>query len=153
MNILLYVLSALGCGFASGVVMFVVARFIGGIGIINMIFTFLGLWLIDRIGRRTLLYIGSFGYILSLGLTAWGFFTQHYAMIPACLFAFIAAHAVGQGTVIWVLISEIFPNRHRAEGQALGSFTHWLFAALLTTFSPRWSRNSRRAMCSFSSAA
>ena len=53
-----------------------------------------------------------------------------------CLFAFIAAHAVGQGTVIWVLISEIFPNRHRAEGQALGSFTHWLFAALLTTFFP-----------------
>jgi MFS transporter, SP family, arabinose:H+ symporter len=108
-----------------------------GIGIVNVIFTFLGLWLIDRIGRRTLLYIGSFGYILSLGLIAWGFFTQHYAMVPACIFAFIAAHAVGQGTVIWVLISEIFPNRHRAEGQALGSFTHWLFAALLTTFFPK----------------
>ena len=108
-----------------------------GIGIINVIFTFLGLWLIDRIGRRTLLYIGSFGYILSLGLIAWGFFTQHFAMVPVCIFAFIAAHAVGQGTVIWVLISEIFPNRHRAEGQALGSFTHWLFAALLTTFFPK----------------
>jgi sugar porter (SP) family MFS transporter len=108
-----------------------------GIGIINVIFTFLGLWLIDRIGRRTLLYIGSFGYIISLGLIAWGFFTQHFAMVPVCLFAFIAAHAVGQGTVIWVLISEIFPNRHRAEGQALGSFTHWLFAALLTTFFPK----------------
>lgn len=108
-----------------------------GIGVINVIFTFLGLWLIDRIGRRTLLYIGSFGYILSLGLIAWGFFTQHFAMIPVCIFAFIAAHAVGQGTVIWVLISEIFPNRHRAEGQALGSFTHWLFAALLTTFFPK----------------
>jgi sugar porter (SP) family MFS transporter len=108
-----------------------------GIGIINVIFTFLGLWLIDRIGRRTLLYIGSFGYIVSLGLIAWGFFTQRYAMVPVCIFAFIAAHAVGQGTVIWVLISEIFPNRHRAEGQALGSFTHWLFAALLTTFFPK----------------
>jgi len=108
-----------------------------GIGIINVFFTFLGLWLIDRIGRRTLLYIGSFGYILSLGLIAWGFFTQHFAMVPVCIFAFIAAHAVGQGTVIWVLISEIFPNRHRAEGQALGSFTHWLFAALLTTFFPK----------------
>jgi sugar porter (SP) family MFS transporter len=108
-----------------------------GIGIINVIFTFLGLWLIDRIGRRSLLYIGSFGYILSLGLIAWGFFTQHFAIVPACIFAFIAAHAVGQGTVIWVLISEIFPNRHRAEGQALGSFTHWLFAALLTTFFPK----------------
>jgi len=108
-----------------------------GIGIVNVIFTFLGLWLIDRIGRRTLLYVGSFGYILSLGLIAWGFFTQHYAMVPVCIFAFIAAHAIGQGTVIWVLISEIFPNRHRAAGQALGSFTHWLFAALLTTFFPK----------------
>ena len=107
-----------------------------GIGITNLVFTFVGLWLIDRLGRRTLLYIGSFGYILSLGLTSWAFFTQHYAIVPACIFAFIAAHAIGQGTVIWVLISEIFPNRHRAEGQALGSFTHWLFAALLTTFFP-----------------
>jgi len=108
-----------------------------GIGITNLIFTFVGLWLIDRFGRRTLLYIGSFGYIASLGLTAWAFFTQHYAIVPACIFAFIAAHAIGQGTVIWVLISEIFPNRHRAEGQALGSFTHWIFAALLTTFFPK----------------
>jgi sugar porter (SP) family MFS transporter len=108
-----------------------------GIGITNLIFTFVGLWLIDRLGRRTLLYIGSFGYIASLGLTAWAFFTQHYAIVPACIFAFIAAHAIGQGTVIWVLISEIFPNRHRAEGQALGSFTHWIFAALLTTFFPK----------------
>ncbi|MEI8044582.1 MAG: sugar porter family MFS transporter [Verrucomicrobiota bacterium] len=108
-----------------------------GIGITNLIFTFVGLWLIDRLGRRTLLYIGSFGYIASLGLTAWAFFTQHYAIVPACIFAFIAAHAVGQGAVIWVLISEIFPNRHRAEGQALGSFTHWIFAALLTTLFPK----------------
>ena len=108
-----------------------------GIGITNLTFTFVGLWLIDRLGRRTLLYIGSFGYIASLGLTAWAFFTGHFAIVPACIFAFIAAHAVGQGTVIWVFISEIFPNRHRAEGQALGSFTHWLFAALLTTFFPK----------------
>ncbi len=108
-----------------------------GIGVTNLIFTFVGLWLIDRLGRRTLLYIGSFGYIISLGLTAWAFFAEHYALVPACIFAFIAAHAVGQGTVIWVFISEIFPNRHRAEGQALGSFTHWVFAALLTTFFPQ----------------
>jgi sugar porter (SP) family MFS transporter len=108
-----------------------------GIGITNLIFTFVGLWLIDRLGRRTLLYIGSFGYIISLGLTAWAFFTQHYGIVPICIFAFIAAHAVGQGAVIWVLISEIFPNRHRAEGQALGSFTHWIFAALLTSFFPK----------------
>ena len=108
-----------------------------GIGVTNLIFTFVGLWLIDRLGRRTLLYIGSFGYIISLGLVAWAFFTQHYSIVPACIFAFIAAHAIGQGAVIWVFISEIFPNRHRAEGQTLGSFTHWIFAALLTTLFPK----------------
>lgn len=108
-----------------------------GIGITNLIFTFVGLWLIDRLGRRTLLYIGSLGYITSLGLVAWAFFTRHYSIVPICIFAFIAAHAIGQGAVIWVFISEIFPNRHRAEGQTLGSFTHWAFAALLTTFFPK----------------
>ena len=108
-----------------------------GIGLTNLIFTFVGLWLIDRLGRRTLLYIGSFGYITSLGLVAWAFFTQHFSIVPVCIFGFIAAHAIGQGAVIWVFISEIFPNRHRAEGQTLGSFTHWIFAALLTTFFPR----------------
>lgn len=108
-----------------------------GIGVTNLIFTFVGLWLIDRLGRRTLLLIGAFGYIGSLGLTAWAFFTHHYSLVPACIFAFIAAHAVGQGAVIWVFISEIFPNRHRAEGQTLGSSTHWIGAALLTTFFPK----------------
>jgi sugar porter (SP) family MFS transporter len=108
-----------------------------GIGVTNLIFTFVGLWLIDKAGRRTLLFVGSFGYIISLGLVAWAFFTQHYAIVPACIFAFIASHAVGQGAVIWVFISEIFPNRQRAEGQALGCFTHWIFAALLTTFFPK----------------
>ena len=108
-----------------------------GIGLTNLIFTFVGLWLIDRLGRRTLLYIGSFGYITSLGLVAWAFFTQHFSIVPACIFGFIAAHAIGQGAVIWVFISEIFPNRHRAEGQTVGSFTHWIFAALLTSFFPK----------------
>jgi SP family arabinose:H+ symporter-like MFS transporter len=108
-----------------------------GIGITNLVFTFVGLWLIDRVGRRTLLYVGSVGYILSLGLTAWAFFAEYYAIVPACIFAFIAAHAIGQGAVIWVFISEIFPTRQRAAGQALGSFTHWVFAALLTTFFPQ----------------
>lgn len=107
-----------------------------GIGVTNLVFTFVGLWLIDRLGRRTLLYIGSCGYILSLGLTSAAFFSGHYVFVPLCIFAFIAAHAIGQGAVIWVYISEIFPDRHRAEGQALGSFTHWMFAALLTTFFP-----------------
>jgi sugar porter (SP) family MFS transporter len=107
-----------------------------GIGVTNFFFTFLGLWLIDRLGRRTLLYIGSVGYIASLGLCSWAFFTETYAIVPYCIFAFIAAHAVGQGAGIWVFISEIFPTRYRAAGQALGSFTHWIFAALLTTYFP-----------------
>jgi sugar porter (SP) family MFS transporter len=108
-----------------------------GIGVTNLVFTFAGLWLIDRLGRRTLLYIGSCGYIASLSLVSWAFNSGHYSIVPVCIFAFIAAHAIGQGAVIWVFISEIFPNRHRAEGQALGSFTHWIFAALLTTFFPK----------------
>ena len=108
-----------------------------GIGVTNLVFTFVGLWLIDRLGRRTLLYIGSFGYIISLGLVAWSFFTNHLSLVPVCIFAFIAAHSIGQGAVIWVFISEIFPNRHRAEGQSLGCGTHWIFAALLTTFFPK----------------
>ena len=107
-----------------------------GIGVTNLAFTFLGLWLIDRLGRRTLLYVGSVGYVASLGLCSWAFFTETFAIVPACIFAFIAAHAVGQGAVIWVFISEIFPNRQRATGQALGSFTHWIFAASLTLVFP-----------------
>jgi sugar porter (SP) family MFS transporter len=108
-----------------------------GIGVTILIFTFVGLGLIDRLGRRVLLYIGSVGYILSLGLVSWAFFTEHFSIVPVCIFAFIASHAVGQGTVIWVFISEIFPNRHRAEGQVLGSSTHWIIAALITTFFPK----------------
>lgn len=107
-----------------------------GIGVTNFIFTFVGLWLIDRLGRRTLLYIGSFGYIISLGLCAWAFQSGNVTVVAPSLFGFIAAHAIGQGTVIWVLISEIFPNRNRAAGQTLGSFTHWFFAALMTLIFP-----------------
>jgi MFS family permease len=191
-----------------------------GIGLTNLVFTFIGLWLIDHLGRRTLLYIGSFGYIASLGLCAIAFFTwapqfraasaavdvksvvgalatanparikslqedlekKKASLVAAtadpksgaepvnfaagvtpddvaataqavlkqssraanvggmvvllCIFAFIAAHAVGQGAVIWVFISEIFPNHCRAAGQSLGSATHWIFAAGLTTVFP-----------------
>ncbi len=191
-----------------------------GIGVTNLAFTFVGLWLIDRLGRRTLLFIGSVGYIVSLGVVAWAFLAfapqfdvaakaivvsdlaakttptadkaknnlakklahaktelmaaaanEDYKGDPVsipekattsqvkdiadnalsqasqaaglgglvvllCIFAFIAAHAVGQGAVIWVFISEIFPTPDRAAGQSLGSFTHWIFAALLTSFFP-----------------
>jgi MFS transporter, SP family, arabinose:H+ symporter len=108
-----------------------------GIGVTNLAATFAGLWLIDRLGRRTLLLIGSYGYIASLGLVAYAFFTAHYTIVPVCIFAFIAAHAIGQGVTIWVYIAEIFPTQHRAQGQSLGSFTHWMFAALLTTLFPK----------------
>lgn len=108
-----------------------------GIGVTNLVFTFVGLYLIDRLGRRTLLYIGSFGYIAALGICSWAFFTENFAIVPICIFAFIAAHAVGQGAVIWVFISEIFPNSNRAAGQTLGSATHWVFAALLTLTFPK----------------
>ena len=107
-----------------------------GIGITNLMFTFVGLWLIDRLGRRTLLIIGSIGYILSLGLCAWAFATGVPWIVPWCLFAFIASHAIGQGAVIWVFIAEIFPDRFRATGQAIGCATHWIMAALLTTVFP-----------------
>ena len=196
------------------------------LGLTNLIFTFVGLWLIDKLGRRSLLYIGSIGYILSLGICAFAFLTtpvfktfsaaenmissantmqavqqetrffsdkdkekvltdynvnkillekattiEGYQGAPVklsenteittvievaqsvktqasevlgiksmlvliCLLAFIAAHAIGQGTVIWVFISEIFPNDHRASGQALGSSTHWVCAAGLTFLFP-----------------
>lgn len=108
-----------------------------GIGIVNIFATYLGVWMIDRAGRRTLLYVGSVGYILSLGLCAWAFHTGNFTIVPACIFAFIAAHAVGQGAVIWVLLSEIFPNRNRAAGQSFGSSTHWFFAATLTLVFPK----------------
>ena len=107
-----------------------------GIGITNLVFTFIGLALIDRLGRKTLLYIGSFGYIIALGLTSWAFASETFNIVPACIFGFVGAHALGQGAVIWVFISEIFPNAQRAQGQAFGAATHWVFAALLTTVFP-----------------
>jgi sugar porter (SP) family MFS transporter len=107
-----------------------------GIGVTNLVFTFIGLALIDRLGRKTLLYLGSFGYIASLGLTAWAFFSGTFWIVPACIFGFVGAHALGQGAVIWVFISEIFPNAQRGAGQAFGATTHWVFAALLTTLFP-----------------
>ncbi len=107
-----------------------------GIGITNLVFTFVGLWLIDHLGRRTLMVIGSIGYILSLGLCSWAFHSETFGIVPFCIFAFVASHAVGQGAVIWVFISEIFPPTHRAEGQSLGCSTHWVFAATITLIFP-----------------
>jgi SP family arabinose:H+ symporter-like MFS transporter len=107
------------------------------LSLVNFIATFIGLWLIDRFGRKTLLLIGGIGYVISLSACSISFYTGHFAIAPFCLFAFMFAHAVGQGTVIWVLISEVFPNAYRAAGQALGSGTHWVMAALMTLFFPK----------------
>ncbi len=108
-----------------------------GLGIINLIATLLGLYLIDRLGRKVLMYIGSVGYIISLAMVAAAFFLEWQGLaIPIFLFIFIGSHAVGQGAVIWVFISEIFPNHLRAQGQSLGSSTHWVLAALITVFMP-----------------
>lgn len=108
-----------------------------GIGLVNLLFTLVGVMLIDRLGRRTLLLYGSFGYILSLSMvTAAFYFDWGGLSVPLSLFVFIASHAMGQGAVIWVYISEIFPNHLRPAGQAFGSSVHWILAAVIPSLIP-----------------
>lgn len=108
-----------------------------GIGVTNLIFTFVGISLIDKLGRRSLMYYGSFGYIISLSLVACAFFFEWGGLlIPVFLFLFIAAHAIGQGAIIWVYISEIFPNHLRNSGQSFGVSVHWVLAAIIPSFVP-----------------
>jgi sugar porter (SP) family MFS transporter len=109
------------------------------VGGTNLVFTMAAMAVIDRFGRRNLMIVGSIGYIVSLASTAWAFYRYGAEFTPtgslivlASLLVFIASHAFGQGAVIWVFISEIFPNRIRARGQALGSFTHWFMAAAIS---------------------
>jgi len=109
------------------------------VGGTNLVFTMAALLIIDHFGRRRLMLVGSVGYIVSLGTTAWAFYTYGAdfdaagsRVVLISLLVFIASHAFGQGAVIWVFISEVFPNRVRARGQALGSFTHWFMAALIS---------------------
>jgi len=106
-----------------------------GVGLVNLIFTFVGVYLIDRLGRKQLMLFGSIGYIISLSALAWAFMSGASGVfVVGFVFAFIASHAIGQGAVIWVFISEIFPNEVRAYGQAWGTGVHWVFAALITAF-------------------
>ena len=104
-----------------------------GIGMINFIFTLLGINIIDKVGRRILMLVGSFGLIAALFLVAFTFYLGHFSgfAIPVYVMVFIAFFAFSQGAVIWVFISEIFPNEVRAKGQTLGSSTHWIMAALI----------------------
>ena len=107
------------------------------IGVINLIFTFVGIALIDKLGRKQLMYLGSIGYILSLAMVGWCFYSgASSTLLLIFILVFIASHAVGQGAVIWVFISEIFPNKVRAYGQSWGTGTHWVFAALITLITP-----------------
>ncbi len=107
------------------------------IGVVNLVFTLLGMYLIDRMGRKQLMTIGSFGYIITLLGVAWSFYIGAQGWIVVFFIsAFVGAHAIGQGAVIWVFISEIFPNSVRANGMSLGSGTHWVFAALITMITP-----------------
>ena len=108
-----------------------------GIGVTNLVFTIIGLSMIDRFGRRTLLYIGSVGYIVSLAGVALAFQLSWEGMaVPGFLFLFIASHAVGQGAIIWVFISEMFPNHLRGSGQAFGTSVHWVLAAVIPSLVP-----------------
>ena len=114
-----------------------------GVGIVNLIFTVLAMLIIDHFGRKKLMVVGSIGYIVSLGAIAWAFYLNgtefsHTGSIVVLvsLLVFISSHAFGQGAVIWVFISEIFPNKVRARGQALGSFTHWFMAASISWMFP-----------------
>jgi SP family xylose:H+ symportor-like MFS transporter len=113
------------------------------LGLVNLIVTMAALTVIDKIGRKKLMLIGSIGYLVSLGMLAAVFFVYDGAfsgftsyLVLGGLVVFIAAHAFGQGSVIWVFISEIFPNRIRGRGQSFGSLTHWVFAAVVSAIFP-----------------
>jgi len=107
-----------------------------GIGLVNMVFTILGMVLIDKVGRKILMYIGSLGLIIALGLVSNAFYTHTFGGVPTFLLIYIGFFALSQGAVIWVFISEIFPNEVRAAGQSLGSFSHWLMAAFIANVFP-----------------
>ena len=103
------------------------------IGGTNLALTMAGLSLIDRFGRRTLMLVGSVGYLVSLVATACSYYSGTGGwLLMGSLVVFIAAHAFGQGAVIWVFLSEIFPNKVRAKGTALGSTVHWVMAAVIS---------------------
>ena len=114
-----------------------------GIGLVNFIFTLLALNFIDRLGRRTLMLIGSLGLIATLGLVSRAFYLNDFSGLAVTVFllVYIAFFAFSQGAVIWVFISEIFPNTVRAKGQTLGSMTHWVMAAVIAFIFPMLTEN------------
>jgi len=121
------------------------------IGVTNMIFTLLAISVIDKFGRKTLLIVGSFGMVLFLGLVARAFYTQDFGGYDVMFYlvGFIAFFAFSQGAVIWVFMSEIFPNKVRAQGQTLGSFTHWIMAAVISWTFPVLAESQNGGFYSF----
>jgi len=107
-----------------------------GIGLTNMLFTVIGMFLIDHAGRKKLMYIGSVGLTVILGIIANAFHSESFAGIAPLFLGYIAFFAISQGAVIWVFFSELFPDSVRASGQAFGSFSHWIFAAIITNIFP-----------------
>jgi len=113
------------------------------IGAMNLVATLFGMTLIDKLGRKTLLLIGSVGTALCLAGVAKIFFTQtHQNYLLWLLVTYIAFFAVSQGAVIWVYIGEVFPNRVRAKGQALGSSSHWIMNAIIAYTFPQVAKSS-----------
>lgn len=114
-----------------------------GIGAVNFLFTLLAINFIDRFGRRTLMLIGSVGLIVTLGLVSRAFYLNDFGgfSVTILLLVYIAFFAFSQGAVIWVFISEIFPNQVRAKGQTLGSLTHWVMAAIIAFVFPMLAEN------------
>ena len=107
------------------------------VGATNLVFTIIAMSVIDRIGRKTLLLIGSVGCAVSLAGVAVIFLSgTHQELLVWCLVAFIGSFGFSQGAVIWVYLSEVFPTRVRAKGQSLGSFTHWAMNALISGIFP-----------------
>ncbi|UIR54981.1 sugar porter family MFS transporter [Sphingobacterium sp. SRCM116780] len=107
--------------------------FIGGT---NVLFTFLGMSIIDKFGRKKLLLVGAVGMFVFLLLTAFDLKGQNSSFLLFYIIGFIASFALSQGAVIWVFLAEIFPNEVRAKGSSLGSTTHWVFAAAISWIFP-----------------
>jgi MFS transporter, SP family, arabinose:H+ symporter len=123
------------------------------IGLVNLVATLLGMSLIDKLGRKTLLMIGAGGMVVALSGVAAVFYTNsHQALLVWLLMMFITFFALSQGAVIWVYISEVFPSRVRSKGQSLGSSSHWVMNAIIAQTFPLIAARSHAAPFVFFSA-
>ena len=124
-----------------------------GVGLVNLLATLLGMSLIDKVGRTTLLLIGSIGTAIALSGTAAIFYTHsHQDLLVWCLVVFIIFFAISQGPVIWVYIAEVFPSRIRSKGQSLGSSSHWIMNAIIAGVFPYIAAKSQAAPFAFFAA-